>query len=148
MPPVGARLAAGEADRRAPAPTRLTSDKRVAETDEPGGDLHVEDAPRQRPGLEQADPQVLAGRVHHDLDRRVVDDVPERVEIADRQRIDHRQPVARRDLDQAEDRLERVFRDELGVEGKPAARPQVLDQRGELRRVVMIVSRRSHVGHQ
>ena len=34
-----------------------------------------------------------------------------------------RQPLARRDLDQAEDRLERVLGDELGVEGEPAASP-------------------------
>ena len=53
-------------------------------------------------------------------------------EIADGEGIDHRQPVASRELKQAQDRLERVFRNKFGIEGKPPARPQVFDQRGKL----------------
>ena len=67
--------------------------------------------------------------MHHDLDRRVADDVPERVRSRTASGSITRQPLARRDLDQAEHRLERFLGDELGIEGEPAARPQVLDQR-------------------
>ena len=43
-----------------------------------------------------------------------------------------REPIARGDLDQAEDRLERVLRDELGVEPEPARGAEVADQLVEL----------------
>ena len=72
--------------------------------------------------------------MHDDLDRRVEHHVPERAQVADRQGIDHRQPLASRHLDQAEHRLERLFGDKLGVEGEPAARPQMIDQPVELGR--------------
>ena len=49
-----------------------------------------------------------------------------------RLRVDHRQPIARRHLDQAEHRLERLLRDELGVEAEPARGADVADQLLEL----------------
>ena len=42
------------------------------------------------------------------------------------------QPLAGRHLDQAEDRLERLLRDELGVEGEPADRADMIDELAEL----------------
>ena len=75
--------------------------QRIAEPDQPGGDLDVEDPPRDLPGLEQADPQVLAGGVHDDLDRRVVTTLPERARSRTARGSIDRQPLARRHLDQA-----------------------------------------------
>ena len=72
------------------------------------------------PGAEQADPHVLAGRVHHDLERRVVHQAPRRgSSLADLSGSITARRSRGRHLDQAEHRLESLFRDELGVEGKP-----------------------------
>ncbi len=49
-------------------PTRLTERERITETHQSRGDLDVEDALGQLTGPQQADPQVLARRVHHDLE--------------------------------------------------------------------------------
>ena len=88
--------AAAAASRSASRPRRPTTRivcadqvaerQRVAEPDQPGGDLHVKDPAGDRPGLEPADPQVLARGMHDDLDRRVGHYLPERREVAHGQR--------------------------------------------------------------
>ena len=77
MPPVGARLAAGQADPQH-LPDQVHQRQRVTETDQARGDLDVEHPAGKRPGPQQADPQIFTRRMHHDLDRRVEDHVPER----------------------------------------------------------------------
>ena len=124
--PVGARLAPAQADAQ-DLSDQVHQRERIADADQSRGHLDVEDASRELPRLEQADPQILAGRVHDDLDRRVADHVPEGSEVADRQRVDQGQPLASRHLDQAEHRLERVLGDEFRVEREPAARAQMVD---------------------
>ena len=77
-PPVGPRLAAGERDAerlaRPGCPARADSRSPTS----PAAIWTSKTRAGTAPGLDLADPQVLARRVHDDLDRRVVHDVPER----------------------------------------------------------------------
>ncbi len=121
VPPVGARFTAGQADSQNLA-DQIHERERIIETDQTGRDLDVEHLARQGPRAQQADPQILAGRVHDDFDGRVEHHVPERADVAHGQGIDHGEPFARGHLNETEDRLERVFTDKFGVERKLASR--------------------------
>ena len=67
-PPVGPGLAPEQRDFQGLV-DQISQGKRIAEADEPGGDLDVEDsAGGPDAGLHPADPQVLARRVHDDLE--------------------------------------------------------------------------------
>ena len=114
---------------------QVSQGKRITEADQARGDLDVEDATGHRAGLQSADPQILARRVHDHFQRRVDHSVPERGKVAHLERVDDRHPRGCRHLDQAEHRLEGVFRDKLGVKGEAAGVAEVLDEFPESLRV-------------
>ena len=132
VPPVGACLAARQADPEHLA-DQVHQRQRITEPDQSRGHLHVEDPPGKRRlnrQIRRSSP--AACMTTSTAGSRTTSQ--NGLDVAHRQGIDHRQPLARRHLDQAEHRLERLFDDKLGVEGEPADRPQMVDQPFELGR--------------
>ena len=133
MPPVGAGLAAGQADAQH-LPDQVDQRQRIAEADQSRGHLDVKHPRGQRSRLirqiRRSSP--AACMTTSTAGSRTTSQ--NGTQVADRQGVDHRQPLAGRHLDQAEHRLKRLFADKLGVEREPADRPQMIDQPVELGR--------------
>ena len=66
--------------------------------------------------------------MHDNLHSRVENDFPKGTDVADGKRIDHRQPLTSRHLNQAEDRFKGFFADKFGVKGEAGALPQMIDE--------------------
>ena len=90
--------------------------ERVAEADEAGDELGVEDRFRQAAGVAEAEEQLLPRREGDDLLAGLGQRLPEIVEVDTGQRVDDEDLVGGRDLDQTKLRLIGRFADELGVE--------------------------------
>src|SRR5262249_40396421 len=118
--PVGACLTSRKA-RGENLTNQIDKRKGVTQPDEPSRDLNVEDPLREGAGFQVADSQVLSGGMHHDFDRGIVHESPKWAKVSNGKRIDHREAVASRKLQQAQDRLERLLGNELSVESKPAS---------------------------
>jgi hypothetical protein len=114
--PVGARFALEELDADDRAHELLIAEPR-RESGEPGGDLGVEQRCRNRVRRVPEDFHVLARRVGDLEHARVRERRRERLEGAQRQRIDEIGRATVADLHQTEARVERALAHELGVEG-------------------------------
>ena len=109
---------------------------RVAEPDQAGRDLQVEQVARRPAAAVPAHANLFPAGVDDDHPGRVGDQFPETVQRADGQRIDDEQPLGRRHLHQAKPRVKRVFADEFGVEAERGAAGEVVAAVGQAVRVI------------
>ncbi len=122
--PVGEPVALAEA--RAEHPLDQRDEGRRTEPDEAGRDLRVEQVGGTVAAQTGEDREVLLGRVRHE-DARAFEQRRETRRV-DRERIDERDAVAPRDLDQREPGPVRTFAVELGVEAEPGLLGDLRDE--------------------
>ena len=118
--------------------------------DETRRHLHVEE--RRGAGLDRVQDKAhfLAARVNHRGAAGLREQPPEGLELADLERVDHRERVGGRDLDQAELAAVGVLGDEFRVEGDVGMARQPLHELLELRiggDVVVGAGGSSRIGH-
>jgi hypothetical protein len=105
----------------------------LSHADQRSRDLRVEEvAGDLAAALVPEDLQILAAGVEEDPDFRVGNQIPERFEILDPERVDEHRPVARGELHQLQDRPVGALALELHVEGDRVRAPGLGDEFGEL----------------
>ena len=106
---------------------------RDAVPDEAGRELRVEDVRRAHAVARREQQQVARRRVHHELHRGVAHELGDRADVDVLERIEHGEPLGRRELQQARDGAVRPLPHELGVEREPALAASVGRERRQRR---------------
>ena len=88
--------------------------------DEPRRKLGVEHAGRAHAVARREQQQVAGRRVHHELHRRIGDELGDRADVDVLERVEHGEPLGGRQLEQAGHGAVRPLPHELGVEREPA----------------------------
>ena len=104
---------------------------RILVADQSGRDLHVEQPRRPPPDDRQRKTKLFAAGMDDRLVPLGGKPLPKRSRIGHGQRIDDRQSIVRRHLDQTQFRAIRVFRNEFGVESNRVGVGKLIGQRGE-----------------
>ena len=117
---------------------------RDAVPDEAGRELRVEDVRRAHAVAGREQQEVAGGRVHHELHRGVADELGDRADVDVLERIQHGEPLGRRELQQAGNRAVRSLPDEFGVEREAALAASVGRERRDGGRISQVLDRSGH----
>jgi len=119
---------------------------RDAVADEAGRELRIEDARGTHAVARREQQQVARGRVHHELHGGIGDELGDRADVDVLERIDDRDTLGGRELQQARHRAVRALPDELGVERQASLAARGLGKGPDLGRLPQVLDRQlTHV---
>jgi hypothetical protein len=97
------------------------------------GNLHIEQIGGGQTRGEPADPNFFSPGVDDNLPLRIVEELPEWLQVATPQRIDEIQPLSGGNLDQAKFRPEGILADKFGVKSDFGTVPEMIEAFGQQR---------------
>ena len=118
---------------------------RDAVADEAGCELGVEDAGGAHAVARREQQQVAGGRVHHELHGWIGHELGDRADVDVLERIDDRDALGARELEQARHRAVRPLPHELGVEREPSLAARGLGEASDLAGTPQVLDR--HLAH-